>query len=131
LTLILRKQNGNLCRYSITKHIMLQKKQKNQDKTAPMGFALSIGFVYFFRVAPIYIRYIPQKENKTYKFYHCSCDRIVAASLPLQMYTESANPIGAVLSWFFCFVFLLWYIPDVNWCNSKKVDEAYISLIHI
>jgi hypothetical protein len=33
-------------------------------------------------------------------FLH-SRDRIVAASRPLQIYTESANPIGAVLAYFF------------------------------
>jgi hypothetical protein len=52
--------------------------------------------------------YISQKikENlQMWSLYH-SRDRIVAASRPLQIYTESANPIGAVLScFFFCFFY--------------------------
>jgi hypothetical protein len=41
--------------------------------------------------------------------YH-SRDRIVAASRLLQIYTESANPIGAVLSCFFLFLYVLFFI---------------------
>jgi hypothetical protein len=44
-------------------------------------------------VAPIYIRYIPQICKVGRSLYH-SRDRIVAASRPLQIYTESANPIS-------------------------------------
>ena len=47
--------------------------------------------------------YIPQKRKQNlqiWSLYH-SRDRIVAASRPLQIYTESANPIGAVLVYFF------------------------------
>ena len=61
----------------------------------------------YYRVAPIYIRYTlytTKKDNKTYKFDHCTIDRIVAASRPLQIYTGSSNPIGADLA--FCFLFL-------------------------
>ena len=60
----------------------------------------------YYRVAPIYILYTTKKENKTYKFDHCTIDvivYIVAVSRPLQIYTESANPIGAVLACFFIF----------------------------
>jgi hypothetical protein len=42
--------------------------------------------------------YIPQKRKQNlqmWSLYH-NCDRTVAASRPLQIYTESANPIGAV-----------------------------------
>ena len=58
--------------------------------------------------------YIPQKRKQNlhiWSLYH-SRERIVAASRPLQIYTESANPIGAVLAcflffgfFFVCFVF--------------------------
>jgi hypothetical protein len=44
--------------------------------------------------------YIPQKRKQNlqmWSLYH-SRDRIVAASRPLQIYTESVNHIGAVLS---------------------------------
>ena len=47
--------------------------------------------------------YIPQKRKQNlqiWSLYH-SRDRIVAASWPLQIYTESVNPIGADLAWFF------------------------------
>jgi hypothetical protein len=43
--------------------------------------------------------YIPQKRQQNlqiWSLYH-SRDRIVAASRPLQIYTESANPIGVVI----------------------------------
>ena len=43
--------------------------------------------------------YIPHICKVGRSLYH-SRDRIVTASRPLQIYTESANPIGAVLSWF-------------------------------
>ena len=52
----------------------------------------------YYRVAPIYIRYTVYTTKKTKQnlqmrtLYH-SRDRIVAASRPLQIYTESANPI--------------------------------------
>ena len=49
--------------------------------------------------------YIPQICKVVRSLYHRP-DRIVAASRPLQIYTESVNPIGAVLSWFFIFLFL-------------------------
>jgi hypothetical protein len=63
----------------------------------------------YYRVAPIYIRYTlyttKRKQNlQIWSLYH-SRDRIVAASRPLQIYTESANPIGAVLACFFVVVF--------------------------
>jgi hypothetical protein len=48
-----------------------------------------------------------KKENKTYKFDHCTI-AVIAASRPLQIDTERANPIGAVLScFFFCFFFFV------------------------
>jgi hypothetical protein len=54
--------------------------------------------------------YIPQKRKQNlqiWSLYH-SRDRIVAASRPLHIYTESANPIGAVLACFgFFFGFLV------------------------
>jgi hypothetical protein len=64
----------------------------------------------YYRVAPIYIRYTlyttKRKQNlQIWSLYH-SRDCIVAASRPLQIYTESANPIGAVLSCLFLFLFL-------------------------
>ena len=65
----------------------------------------------YYRVAPIYIRYTLYTTKKKTKLTNAiivpySRDRIVAASRPLQIYTESANPIGAVLS---CFCFLLFW----------------------
>jgi hypothetical protein len=50
--------------------------------------------------------YIPQICKVGRPMYH-SLDRIVATSRPLQIYTESANPIGAVLSCFFLFFFFV------------------------
>jgi hypothetical protein len=49
--------------------------------------------------------YIPLIWKIGRLLYH-SRDRIVAASRPLQIYTESVNPIRAVLSCFFCFFLL-------------------------
>ena len=49
--------------------------------------------------------YIPQKRKQNlqiWSLYH-SRDRIVAASRPLQIYTESANSIGAVFGLFWGF----------------------------
>ena len=43
--------------------------------------------------------YIPQICKVGWSLYH-SHDGIVAASRPLQIYTESVNPFGAVLSFF-------------------------------
>ena len=75
----------------------------------------------YYRVAPIYIRYTLYTTKKKTKLTNAiivpySRDRIVAASRPLQIYTESANSIGAVLSCFFvffvflfCFVFCLFF----------------------
>jgi len=65
----------------------------------------------YYRVAPIYIRYTlyTTKRKQTlqiWSLYH-SRDRIVAAFRPLQIYTESANPIGAVLA---CFLFVLFFL---------------------
>ena len=62
----------------------------------------------YYRVAPIYIRYTlyttKRKQNLQMRSFYHSCDCIVAASRPLQIYTESANPIGAVFFVFFCFL---------------------------
>jgi hypothetical protein len=72
----------------------------------------------YYRVASIYIRktlYTTKKEKnfQIWSLYH-SRDRIVAASRPLQIYTECANPIGAVLScfifYFFCFVLFFFVV---------------------
>jgi hypothetical protein len=70
----------------------------------------NIGIVYFIIELHQFTSgtpYIPQKRKENlqiWSLYH-SRDRIVAASRPLQIYTGSANPIGAVLACFF-FVFL-------------------------
>jgi hypothetical protein len=56
--------------------------------------------------------YIPQKRKQNlqiWSLYH-SRDRIVAASQPLQIYTESANPVGAVLACFFFGIFKLFLL---------------------
>jgi hypothetical protein len=53
--------------------------------------------------------YIPQKRKQNLQIwssYH-SHDRIVAASRSVQIYTESANPIGAVLPLVFYLYFFL------------------------
>jgi hypothetical protein len=73
----------------------------------------------YYRVAPIYIRYKKRKQSlQIWSLCH-SRDRIVAASRPLQIYTVSAIPIGAVLACFifvfylvglFFFVFLFWFL---------------------
>ena len=72
----------------------------------------------YYRVALIYIRdtlYTTKKKKKIWSLYHTR-NRIVAASRPLQIYNECANPIGAVLSCFIfvfvCFVlfFLLFFV---------------------
>ena len=67
----------------------------------------------YYRVAPIYIRYTlyttKRKQSlQIWSLYH-SRDRIVAASRPLQIYTESANPIRAVLACLFLFLFLFFF----------------------
>ena len=50
----------------------------------------------YYRVAPIYIRYTlyTTKKNLQVRTLYHSRDRIVDASRPLQIYTESANPIA-------------------------------------
>ena len=78
----------------------------------------------YYRVASIYIRYTlyttkkNEKNLQIWSLYHTR-NRIVAASRPLQIYTESANAIGAVLACFifvfvclyvfFLFFFLFWF----------------------
>ena len=63
--------------------------------------------------------YIPQKKKtnlQIWSLYH-SRVRIVAALRSLQIYTESANLIGAVLSWFFFFFFfcnIMSFVMDVG-----------------
>ena len=79
----------------------------------------------YYRVAPIYIRYIPQKRKQTYKFDHCSRDRIVAASLPLQVNTARANPIGAVLSWFLFFCNIMCFVMGFGQ-SDKNVGNIHI-----
>ena len=59
--------------------------------------------------------YIPQKRKQNlqiWSLYH-SRDRIVAASRPRQIYTESANPIGAVLA---CFFVVFFYFFSIIMC---------------
>jgi hypothetical protein len=61
--------------------------------------------------------YIPQKRKQNlqiWSLYH-SRGRIVAASRPLQIYTESANPNWAALSWVFFATlwFSLWILDKV------------------
>jgi hypothetical protein len=55
--------------------------------------------------------YILQKRKQNlqiWSLYH-SRDRIVAASRPLQIYTESANPIGVVLACFFVVLIFVFF----------------------
>ena len=88
----------------------------------------------YYRVAPIYIRYIPQKRKKNYKFDHCSRDRIVAASLPLQIYTASANPIGAVLSTTKCgstVVMIALALPCDGMDSSSRWFESHQSFLFV
>ena len=70
--------------------------------------------------------YIPQKK-KTWSLYH-SRDRIVAASRPLQIYTESANPIGAILSCFFCLFVLFCFLFIRNIMFSLLISVKVIKM---
>ena len=71
--------------------------------------------------------YIPQKRKQNLQMrslYH-SRDRIVAASRLLQIYTESVNPIGAVLSCF-CFCFVLFFLATS--CVSLLISVEVIKM---
>ena len=69
--------------------------------------------------------YIPHICKIGRSLYH-SRDRIVTASRSLQIYTQSANPIGAVLSCFFLLLFLQHSVFRYEFWLKWKKNVGYL-----
>jgi hypothetical protein len=96
--------------------------------------AIVIWFVFvFFSFTPAWKGLVSAKVSlQIWSLCH-NRDRIVAASRPLQIYTVSAIPIGAVLACFFFVFYLVGFFFDIRctWCKLvqlyNKANDAYIS----